>query len=109
MKYVISAILGAIAFLFALLIGKRAGILDNGRRAGQIRGELADSAERAKDIASGIVDAQGDNDAARRAADGASQAIDRASDAIDQGIGIIRDIRKRGKVDSSRADSGASD
>ena len=109
MKYVISAILGVIAFLFAQLISKRAGILDNSRRAGQIRGELADSAERAETIANGIDDAKRDNGAAGRAVDSASDAIDRASDAVDQGIAIIRDIRKRGKVDPSRADSGASD
>lgn len=109
MKYVISAIIGVIAFLFANLISKRAGILDNSRRAGQIRGELDDSAERAETIASGIDDAKRDNDAAGRAVDSASQSIDRASSAVDEGIGIIRDIRKRGPVDPDRADSGASD
>jgi len=81
MKYVISAIIGAIAVLFGMLIGKRP-IYNNGSGASSIGTGIDDSASGASSIANGI--------------DNVAKRVTSASSQIDSALGILQTIRNRG-------------
>ena len=89
MNYVIAAILGALAMLWAILFGKRGGVLDNGIGVDRIRDSLADSKNRADDIADQIGDTSG-------TVTDIGKHIDTASTSLDKAIGVVRSIRRRG-------------
>jgi hypothetical protein len=89
MKYVLSAILGAIAFMFYRLFGKRASVRDNGSGVEPIRNSLDNSAKRAESIKAGISDTT-------EKLDNIARRIDNASRGIDDAIGIVQAIRSRG-------------
>ena len=81
MKYVISAILGAIAVLFSYLIGKRS-VHDNRSGTNSIGTGIDDSASGATSIAKGI--------------DSVAKRVTSASSQIDSALGILQTIRNRG-------------
>ena len=99
MRYILSAIAGALALLLAYLFGKRGGVLDNGSGADRIRDSLADSKDRASDISRQIVDTSG------TVAD-ITEHIGSASDSVDKAIGVVRSIRRRGATSYPVADPG---
>ena len=87
MKYVLSAVIGIIAFLVALLFGKR-GLSDNGSRDGRIGTSIAGSQSGASAITSGIGSASG------RASNVASS-VTVATNGIDKALGILDRVRQR--------------
>lgn len=99
MNYVIAAILGALAMLWAILFGKRGGVLDNGSGADRIRDSLADSQDRVDDIAIQIVGTSS-------TVTDITEHIDTASDSLDKAIGVARSIRHRGRKPPPVADPG---
>jgi ABC-type transporter Mla subunit MlaD len=99
MNYVIAAILGALAMLWAILFGKRGRVLDNGSGADRIRDSLADSKDRASDISRQIVDTSG------TVAD-ITEHIGSASDSVDKAIGVVQSIRRRGATSNPVAQTG---
>jgi uncharacterized membrane protein affecting hemolysin expression len=98
-RYILSAIAGALALLFAILFGKRTRVLDHGSGADRIRDSLADSKDRASDINRQIVDTSS------TVADIKGH-IGSASDSVDKAIGVVRSIRRRGATESPVADPG---
>lgn len=99
MNYVIAAILGALAMLWAILLGKRSNVHDNRSRAGTIRDSLTDSKDRADDIADKAAGA------AITAGDVAKH-IGSASASLDAAIGVVQSIRRKGATSSPVAQSG---
>jgi DNA anti-recombination protein RmuC len=99
MNYVIAAILGALAMLWAFLFGKRGGVLDNGSGAERVRDSLADSKNRADDITNKVADASS-------TASDIGKHIDTASTSLDKAIGVVRSIRRRGATSNPVAQTG---
>ena len=93
MKYVLSAIIGALAVLVALLFGKR-GLSDNGSGDGRIGASIAGSQITASAITSGISTASG------RATNVASS-VSVATSGIDKALGILDAIRQRTEADQN--------
>ena len=89
MRYILSAIAGALALLFAILFGKRTNLHDNGSGVDRVRDSLADSKDRADDISDQIVDTSG------TVAD-IERHIGSAATFLDQAIGVVQSIRRRG-------------
>ncbi len=98
MKYVLSAILGAIAFLFYRIIGKRSSIRDNGSGVDATRNSLDDSSKRVESIKAGISDST-------EKLDNIAKRIDNASRGIDDALGIVEAIRSRGAKKEADTDS----
>jgi methyl-accepting chemotaxis protein len=98
-RYILSAIAGALAVLFAILFGKRSNIHDNGSGTDRIRDSLADSKDRASDINRQIVDTSG------TVAD-ITEHIGSASDSVDKAIGVVQSIRRRGATADPVAQTG---
>jgi hypothetical protein len=88
-EYILSAIVGALVLLVAYLFSNRANVHDHGSGAGAIRDSIADSKDRADDIADKIAGAS-------ITAGDAGKHIGTASDSLDAAIAIVRSIRRRG-------------
>ena len=99
MRYILSAIAGAIAILLAYIFGTRTNVHDNGSGAGGIRDSLADSKDRANDIAEQIVHTSG-------TIVDITEHIGSASDSLDRAIGVVQSIRRRGATENPVADPG---
>jgi hypothetical protein len=98
-RYILSAIAGAVAILLAYLFGTRTNVHDNGSGAGGIRDSLTDSKNRADDITKQIVHTS-------RAIVDITEHIGSASTSLDRAIGVVRSIRRRGATASPVAQTG---
>jgi len=88
-RYILSAIAGALAVLLAILFGKRSNIHDNGSGVDRVRDSLTDSKNRANDIADKVASASS-------TASDIGKHIDTASNSLDKAIGVVQSIRRRG-------------
>ena len=93
MKYVLSAVLGALAFFVALLFGKR-GLSDNGARADRVGNDLDRIASTASSVASGV-------DIATSRVESVADSVGQASDGIDRALGILARVRQRTEADQN--------
>ena len=98
MKYVLSAILGALAFLVALLFGKRR-LLDNGSGANRIGSDIDRSKDTVANITSGIVTAE-------KRVEIVENSVSTATDRIDQALGILDKVRQRTEANQNGDGSG---
>jgi hypothetical protein len=99
MKYVLSAILGALAFLAALLFGKRR-LLDNGSGASRIGNAIGSIGTGLEDIASTV-------SVAESRVENITGSVNSATDKIARARAILDGVRQRAKENQNSVDSGA--
>jgi hypothetical protein len=98
MKYVLSAIIGALAFLVALLFGKRR-LLDNGIGASRIGNAIGSIGTGLEDIAStvGFAESRVEN---------ITGSVNSATDKIARARDILEKVRQRTDKDKNNTESG---